>query len=118
MGGEIGGEKFIPENVLKEAMTSDFDLLKEAKWFKFDPAGFTDIDFGPIYPPNMDGDNDGNGKPDIWDDLMVQGSLLEGGGLNRELESSPHLFIVPEPSSIALLIMSLLCVRCRGRSRR
>ena len=115
---QSAGSKFIPENVREGAMTNDFDLIKEAKWFKLDPAGFTNIDFGPIYPPNMDADSDGNGSADIWDDLLVQGSLLEGGALNREVASSPHLYIVPEPSGLALLAIGLLCVRkmaLRGR---
>ena len=111
------GAKFIPGNVREGAMSSDFDLIKEAKWFKFDPAGFTNIDFGPIYPPNMDSDGDGNGTADIWDDLLVQGSLLDGGALNREVASSPHLFIVPEPSGLALLAIGLLCATSRRRSR-
>ncbi len=111
------GERFLPDNVREDAMTSEFDLIKEGKWFKFDPSGFTSIDFGPIYPPNMNGDSDGNGNADIWDDLLVQGSLLEGGGLNREVASSPHLFIVPEPSSSALVVTCLLCL-WRRRQRR
>ncbi len=82
-----------------------FDVLTEAKLFKLDGDGFSEVDFGPILPAGLNFD-------DINDDAEVGGSLMTLDPctiLNHCTDpNSPYLFVVPEPSSVALSCIGAL----------
>ena len=82
-----------------------------SKGFRIDIAGFESMDIGPIYPLGMS-------PADVVFDIEMQGSFLtDAKELNAFVDSSPHLFLVPEPSGIVLLsIGALLAVRRRTRT--
>ena len=96
------GEKFIPDNLSDPDLLGGlFDVLNPGKLFKLEPAGFDSADWGPIYPPNLSAD-------DVRNDFLIDGSLAGGGDLTVADGGGPFLFVVPEPSSIALLALGLV----------
>lgn len=76
-------------------LTGLFDVFTGVKLFKLDPAGYSDLDWGPVLPTGLSAD-------DLGAKLKLSGSHLGGGALAGDLR------VVPEPSSMVMIALGLL----------
>jgi hypothetical protein len=95
------GSKFIPGGIPAGTISPPFDVGTSAKIFKLSTGGFPSLDLGHSYPAGLAADA-------VLADLDVNGSLLPSGGLTSAAGGGPFLFVIPEPSSIALICCGLL----------
>ena len=95
------GAKFIPGGIPAGTISPPFDVATAAKIFKLSTGGFPSLDLGLAYPGAMSGD-------DLIADLKVDGSKLPSGNLAQGGGCGPYLYVVPEPSSLALIFCGLL----------
>ena len=93
------GGLFIPGGVNDNVIPGPFDILNPAKFFRLDTNGLTELNMGKIVPAGLSADA-------IIADMQVSGSKKPAGGL--EVEGGPYLYVVPEPSSLALVCCGLL----------
>ena len=111
---QSAGHWFIPTGA--SPSTSPFDITRTDKLFRLAPDGVSAISFGQVLSPNITASQ-------IINDLIIDGSLLGGGNLQRAGGGGPYLFVVPEPSSSCLFIAGLIVsssfiARRAGRLRR
>ncbi|MCA9148320.1 MAG: PEP-CTERM sorting domain-containing protein [Planctomycetales bacterium] len=78
--------------------------------FVLKTAGVSNLNCGTVLPTDMS-------ASELLADLDVDGSLLPSGAIDQYVNSSPHLYVVPEPSTCALLSLAgiLAASRCRRR---
>jgi hypothetical protein len=95
------GNLFIPGNIAAGVISPPFDVVSPSKLFKLSTGGFSSVDFGNIVPTGI--------SPEaLLADMDVNGSILPSGGLNAAAGGGPYVYVVPEPSSIALIFCGLL----------
>ena len=99
---QSAGDWFIPTGANRP--TSPFDLTRTNKLFRLAPDGVSAISFGQVLPTSLTASQ-------VINDLIVDGSLLGGGNLQRAGGGGPYLFVVPEPSSSCLLLTGLVVFR-------
>ena len=95
------GSKFIPGGIPAGTISPPFDVATAAKIFKLSTGGFPSLDLGASYPKGLSADA-------VLADLDVNGSKLPSGNLGSGGGGGPYLYVVPEPSSIALVCCGLL----------
>lgn len=99
------GSKFIPGNVNGGIFTGLFDVASASKMFKLDPAGYSNLDFGKVLPASLS-------EADLAADLTLNGSFVpDGSGLNgfdAPTGGGVVWNVVPEPSSIGLVLFGLV----------
>jgi hypothetical protein len=75
---------------------------------EFDGGGFGNLDFETIAEPNLTAEF-------LLTDVEAVGGFLGGGALDKHLSTSPHLYIVPEPSSMLLCVGGFIGLLAFGR---
>jgi len=96
------GSKFIPANIPAGTIAPPFDVGTASKIFKLSAgAGLPTLDLGNSYPSGMTADA-------LLADLTLNGSIAPSGSLESAPGGGPWLYVVPEPSSIALICCGLL----------
>ena len=95
------GSKFIPAGATAGVFAPPFDVASAAKLFKLSTGGFGSLDVGKVLPAGLS-------SQDLLGDLDVNGSILPSGALTAARGGGPFLYVVPEPSSLALIGLGLL----------
>jgi hypothetical protein len=96
------GGLFDASKVNAGVIAGPFDLINAGKFFKLvTPPGVPSVDVGPVLPPGLAADA-------IMADIEVDGSLVPSGKLPDAAGGGPYLYVVPEPSSMALIFCGLL----------
>jgi hypothetical protein len=96
------GSKFIPAGIPAGTIAPPFDVGTAAKIFKLSAgAGLPSLDLGHSYPTGLTADA-------LLADLTLNGSIAPSGSLESAAGGGPWLYVVPEPSSIALICCGLL----------
>ncbi|MCA9199376.1 MAG: PEP-CTERM sorting domain-containing protein [Planctomycetales bacterium] len=88
-------ELFVVDNKPTALLGGLFDVFTGVKLFKLDPAGYSDLDWGPVLKPGLTAD-------ELGAKLKLSGSHLGGGALAGDLR------VVPEPSSMVMIALGLL----------
>jgi hypothetical protein len=78
-----------------------FDVFTSAKFFKLVTEGVASVDIGPVVPAGMTAEA-------LMADIAVDGSIKPAGKLPDAAGGGPYLYVVPEPSSMALIFCGLL----------
>ncbi len=93
----------IPDGVNAGVVTGPFDVLNASKFFTLTtaPNQVSSVDIGAIMPTGLS-------AADIIGDTEIGGSLYPSGALDTAEGGGPLLFVVPEPSSLALVFCGLL----------
>jgi hypothetical protein len=92
---------FIPAGVNEGVVTGAFDVMNAGKFFKLVTDGVPSVDVGAILPTGLSADAVLNG-------IQVDGSIKPSGKLTAAPGGGPYLYVVPEPSSLALVCCGLL----------
>ena len=95
------GKLFIPGNINAGIIAPPFDVITTEKLFKLSTGGFNSIDFGPVVPAGISAEA-------LLADMDANGSILPRGGLTDAPGGGPYVYVVPEPSTIALIFCGLL----------
>jgi hypothetical protein len=75
--------------------------MNAGKFFKLVTEGVGAVDVGAILPPGLSADA-------LAAELQVDGSIKPAGKLTAAPGGGPFLYVVPEPSSVALVCCGLL----------
>jgi hypothetical protein len=92
---------FIPGGVNADVIGPLFDLITPQKFFKLTANGIDSVDVGRVLPAGLSADA-------LLADIAVDGSIKPSGKLDAATGGGPYLFVVPEPSSVALVCCGLL----------
>jgi hypothetical protein len=90
-----------PAGVNAGVISGPFDVFTSAKFFKLVTEGIGSVDIGPVLPAGLSGDA-------LMADLAIDGSIKPAGKLDAAAGGGPYLYVVPEPSSLALVGCGLL----------
>jgi hypothetical protein len=105
------GHLFDPSKVNAGVLPPLCELcFTQAKFIKLVTEGIPSVDVGPVLPPGLSTEL-------LQADLQVDGAIKPAGKLTAAPGGGPYLYVVPEPSTLALLACGWLGVR-RLRWRR
>jgi hypothetical protein len=90
-----------PTKVNAGVLAGPFDVFTSAKFFKLVTEGVEGVDIGPVVPAGMSAEA-------LMADFQVDGSIKPAGKLVDAAGGGPYLYVVPEPSSMALIGLGLL----------
>ncbi len=93
----------IPAGVNEGIVTGPFDVLNAGKFFTLTtaPNQVAAVNIGKVMPAGLTADQ-------IIADASIGGSLYPSGGLDKAEGGGPYLYVVPEPTSLALVCCGLL----------
>jgi hypothetical protein len=95
------GNKFVPGNLDPGVQKGPFDVFTANKFFQLITAGTEGQNYGAVLPGGLSADA-------IIADIAIDGSIKPAGKLPAAAGGGPYLWVVPEPSSLALVGFGLL----------
>jgi hypothetical protein len=95
------GNLFKPEALDAGVVRGPFDVFTANKFFQLITAGTDGQNYGQVVPAGLSADA-------IIADMSIDGSIKPSGKLPAAAGGGPYLYVVPEPSSLALVCCGLL----------
>jgi hypothetical protein len=95
------GKLFNPNALDAGVVRGPFDVFTTEKFFQLITAGTDGQNFGQVVPAGLSSDA-------IIADMQIDGSIKPSGKLPAAAGGGPYLYVVPEPSSLALVFCGLL----------